>query len=597
MTSIEQLHRQASQLHRAGQLAGAEQLCRQILADQPAHAPTLHLMSQLAFQLGRPEEALAHLQKAVDCDPTAEAHTILGNRLQELGRLDEAIGCFQNATRLRPDLMAAHYNLGNVLRSAGQYQAAAASYRQALLLTPEFAQAHNNLGTVLQTLGDNDAAANAFAEAVRLAPESAEAYHNLGTLMKQSGKLAQARTLLLRAIELDPGHAPSHFNLGGTLFELGEWDQVRPCYLEALRLRPNYAEPHCSLGVLRMAKGEYDEALGHFDRALAIQPALAEARCDRGMLRLVQGDFAAGWPDYQWCRQTPGVQERLPGPQWDGSPLDGCSILLYVEQGYGDSLQFIRYAPLVKARGGRVIVACPERLSRILGTCRGIDEFYSFHSGHPPPPFHVHAALTNLPGIFRADLDSIPADVPYLSAGAERVEQWRKQLGDDGSFRVGINWQGNPNYGWDQYRSVPLAQFAPLGEIERVRLFSLQKGFGIEQLALAPFAVEDLGSRLDHDAAFCDTAAVIRNLDLVVTSDTALAHLAGALGAPVWMALPFGPDWRWLLDREDSPWYPTMRLFRQPKFGDWPAVFERIAGELRKAVAASRADPRPPDDF
>jgi hypothetical protein len=345
-----------------------------------------------------------------------------------------------------------------------------------------------------------------------------------------------------------------------------------------------------------MAEGQYDEALGRFDQALAIQPALAEARCDRGMLRLVQGDFAAGWPDYQWCRQSSGGWERAPGPQWDGSPLDGRGILLYVEQGYGDALQFIRYAPLVKARGGRVIVACPGRLIPILSTCRGIDEFYDSQSDDQPPPFHAHAALTSLPGIFQTDLDSIPADVPYLSAGGELVEHWRKQLGDDGPLRVGINWQGNPKYGWDSYRSVPLAQFAPLADVERVRLFSLQKGFGIEQLALAPLAVNDLGSRLDHDAAFCDTAAVVRNLDLVITSDTALAHLAGALGAPVWVALPFGPDWRWLLHREDSPWYPTMRLFRQPRFGDWPAVFRRIAGELRRAVAAARDAPRSPDN-
>ncbi|MEX0676319.1 MAG: tetratricopeptide repeat protein [Pirellulales bacterium] len=654
MTSIEQLHRQASELHRAGQLAAAEQLYRQILAGEPEHAPTLHAMGLLTFQQRRFEEALALLQKAVACDPAqaayhqslgevrrglgqlahardcfrqalqrdanlvaaqynlglvceqqqdwagalaafaevvrlkpelAEAHAILGNLLQTLGRLDEAIASFRTATRARPLLMAAHYNLGNALRAAGQNEAAAASYREALRLAPEFAEAHNNLGTVLGTLGDDEAAAAAFALAVRLAPEVAEAHHNLGTLMKKTGKFAEAKTLLSRAVELDPGHAPSHFNLGGVLFELREWDQARLCYLEALRLRPDYAEPHCSLGTLCMAKGDYDLALGHFEQALAIQPGLAEAHFNRGMLLLMHGHFAAGWPQYEWRWQLPSGAKRPTGPQWDGGPLEGRTILLYSEGGLGDAMQFIRYVPLVKARGGRVAVICPRRMIPILSTCRGVDGFSS--DADPRPPFDVHASLSSLPGILGTELDTIPARVPYLSAPADLVDDWRKQLGDDGSLRVGIHWQGNPTFGWDPFRSMPLAEFAPLAEIEGVRLISLQKGPGIEQLARAPFAVENLGSRLDLDAAFCDTAAVIKNLDLVVTSDSSVAHLAGALGAPVWVALSFGPEWRWLLKREDSPWYPTMRLFRQPRFGDWPAVFERMAGELERLVAGA----------
>ena len=232
-----------------------------------------------------------------------------------------------------------------------------------------------------------------------------------------------------------------------------------------------------------------------------------------------------------------------------------------------------------------MVVGCPRKLIPILSTCPGIDRLYG--EDEPPVPYDVQAALLSLPGLFGTDLTSIPADVPYLEAPDELARGWRERLAGDDRLRVGIGWQGNPTYRGDALRSMPLAEFAPLAEVEGVRLLSLQKGFGVEQLADAPFAVEDLGSQLDEDGrAFLETAAVVRNLDLVITSDTALAHLAGALGTPVWTALPFSPDWRWLLEREDSPWYPTMRLFRQAKVGEWSDVFTRMAAEL-SALAAS----------
>jgi tetratricopeptide (TPR) repeat protein len=684
--SIDELRQQALSLHRAGNLAGAEQLYRTILAAHPDHAPTLHLLGVLAFQDRRGDEALALLQQAIARDPTqasfhhslgesyrglgqwdaaidcfeealrldanlfaahyslgllaaqqqdwkgavaalceavrlkpeaaeahdhlagvyfelgrreealdelrrvvalrgnsAEAHVNLGNVQQEMGRLDEAIASFQSAIRLRPDLTGAHFNLGNALRSAGRLDEAAASYRQALRLAPDFAQAHNNLGAALRDRGDNDAAAVAFREAVRLAPLSAEVHHNLGKLMKHTGKLAEAQALLSRAIELDPDYAPSHFSLGGTLLKLNQTEAARRSYLEALRLRPNYAEAHCGLGMVCREAGEFDRAISEFDAAISIDSELAEAHVNRGMLLLSRGDFAAGWSELEWRWRVSGALQPAPGPAWNGAPLAGRTIMLYPEQGLGDALQFIRYAPLVNERGGRVIVACVKRLIPILSTCRGVEEFYP--ADGPFPPYDVHAPLVSLPRVFQTDEHSIPALVPYLSARGELIEHWRGQLPED-SFCVGINWQGNPAYGGDYWRSMPLGEFAPLAEVEGVRLFSLQKGAGVEQLANAPFEVEDLGSRLDlGDAAFCDTAAVIGQLDLVITSDTAVAHLAGALGAPVWVALPFAPDWRWLLDREDSPWYPTMRLFRQSLGGGWKAVFERMAGELRRLVA------------
>jgi hypothetical protein len=295
---------------------------------------------------------------------------------------------------------------------------------------------------------------------------------------------------------------------------------------------------------------------------------------------LLLGQFAEGWEENEWRLKNPLAPQRpWPQPVWDGSPLAGRTIMLRCEQGLGDHLQFVRYAPLVKASGGTVMLACPRRMMAILGTCAGVDQLVADEG--PLPPFDFQMPLLSLPRVFHTDLTNTPASVPYLRAPQERVSQWAKDLAPDGRLRIGIGWQGNRNYAGDRWRSIPLAQFAPLAAISGVRLIGLQKWDGSEQISQVDFAVEDLGSRLDNgEDAFLDTAAVIKNLDLVVTSDTALAHLAGALGAKTWLALPVSPDWRWMLEREDSPWYPTMRLFRQDQRGDWSQVFARMAAEL-----------------
>ena len=337
--------------------------------------------------------------------------------------------------------------------------------------------------------------------------------------------------------------------------------------------------------------GEFRAALAEFDQAMRLDSSLPLLRTNRAIMLLLHGNFAEGWPQYEsrW-QDGNSPQARWTQPLWDGSSLAGRAILLHLEQGRGDSLQFIRYAPLLKHQGATVLVAAPRRMIPILSTCPGIDRFYS--GDEPVGPFDVHAPLLSLPGCFHTDLTNIPANVPYLSARDDLVERWRDRLRDDGRLRVGINWQGTPasaTYRGNPAKAIALEAFAPLSEIAGVRLVSLQKGAGTEQLAGAKFAVEDLGSQLDETCgAFEETAAVIKHLDLVISSDTALVHLAGALAAPVWVLLPRSSDWRWLLDRSDSPWYPTMRLFRQARLGDWSDVFRRIAAELGTLAAAKR---------
>ena len=297
------------------------------------------------------------------------------------------------------------------------------------------------------------------------------------------------------------------------------------------------------------------------------------------------GRFEQGWAGYEWrwkCKEFGSLPPFQP-PLWDGSFLDGRTILVHAEQGLGDTLQFIRYVPSLHQRGGRVILMCQPPLVRLLTRSPGIERLLAH--GDPVPEFDVHTPLLSLPRLLGTTLESVPADVPYLEAEPQLVEAWRHRLGSYPGFKVGIVWQGNPKFRLDRLRSIPLAQFAPLARVPGVHQFSLQKGPGAEQLAAVTdrFPVTDLGRRLDD---FMDTAAVLKNLDLVISVDTAIAHLAGALGIPVWVALPFAPDWRWLMGREDSPWYPTMRLFRQTRPGQWEDVFHHIAEALQRRLAA-----------
>jgi hypothetical protein len=297
-----------------------------------------------------------------------------------------------------------------------------------------------------------------------------------------------------------------------------------------------------------------------------------------------------GWAEYEWrwkCAPTPA--RPFSQPRWDGKPLEGKSVLIYSEQGLGDTIQFIRYAPLIQQRGGTVLVEAPSILEKLLSRCPGIDRFIP--QGAPLPDFAYQIPFLSLPGAFQTTVETVPASVPYLSAEPKLIESWGKALDVDDRFKIGISWQGSQKYGGDLHRSVPLKHFEPLAKMPDIRLVSLQKGYGTEHIqgVAKDWNILDFGERLDANAAFLDTAAIMTNLDLVVTSDTAVAHLAGALGVPVWMAVCTAADWRWLRNRDDSPWYPTMRLFRQTSWGDWSGVFQRIVQALAKTRLGIRA--------
>jgi Flp pilus assembly protein TadD len=493
--------------------------------------------------------------------------------------VDEAVACFQQVLRLNPNHAQAYSNLGDALRVQGKPDEAEACCRRALQLMPNLADAHNNLGNALQEQGQLDEAVACYQRALELQPHFAAAHNNLCTALQEQGQLDEAVACYRRALQLHPHLAEVHNNLGTALQEQGKLDEAAACHRRALQLNPNNADAHTSLGKALADQGNVDEAHACYRRALQLNPNCAEAHLNRSLLWLLLGNYEQGWPEYEWrWRRKDLSLPRLPQPLWDGAPLPGRTLLLYAEQGSGDTLQFIRYVPLAKERAGRVVVSCPESLLSLVQSCPGIDQLVAH--GTPLPPFDAHTPLLSLPRLLgTTTLHNIPARVPYLSAPAEQVARWRHELAGPLSLKVGLCWEGNPGNKRNRLRSVRLEQLAPLAQVPGVRLFSLQKGAGAEQLGAVRecWGMIDLGRRFE---SWADTAAAVSALDLVVTVETAMAHLAGALGKPAWVLLPMSPDWRWLLQREDSPWYPSLRLFRQRRWDDWPEVIARVAAAL-----------------
>ena len=500
----------------------------------------------------------------------------------------EGEASLREAIRLQPSLAKAHNNLGVVLAEMGKRTEALACWQETIRLDANYPEGHFNVAVGLAENKQPDEAATHYERALELRADYAEAYSNLGLLRVEQGKAGDAVALLEHALRLKPDFIDAQNNLGLALADLGRPEEAMACYREALKRRPNYAEVYNNFGTALASMGRLDEGLACFAQALRLKQGYPEAHWHQALTWLHQGDFARGWSEYEWrWKRKRARPRRLPQPLWDGANLEGKTILLWCEQGLGDSLQFIRYAPLVKARGGRVIVECPEKLLDIFSTCAGIDQLLPERS--ELPAFDVQAPFLSLPGIFGTRLQTIPTEVPYLTADPERVAKWREEIRADSptkKLRIGIVWRGNAKHRWDRHRSFSLEYFHGLARLDGVQLYSLQKGVPAEDLAhfTRRYSLIDLGDRLDD---FADTAAVMRNLDLVITCDSAPAHLAGALDVPVWVALSAMCDWRWLTHRDDSPWYPKMRLFRQKRLGDWDEVFGRLGDEVARLVDRS----------
>jgi Tfp pilus assembly protein PilF len=434
----------------------------------------------------------------------------------------------------------------------------------------------------LETAGKLDEAEELYGKVLELDPTNFVALDRRAIMCSKRGEHAEALRLIQAAMRANPRSGETASDMGAILERMGRLDEAKDSYERALVLRPNQPVPHNGRGLALAAKGRYQEAIAAFTRAIEIDPGYADARFHRALSLLVVGDFATGWDEYEWrwaVGDTKAVRPNFPIPDWNGEPLAGKGIYLYVEQGFGDAIMFARYAPLVAARGATVLFCVRPPLKPLLAGLPGVIVGVPGDQG---PRCHYMCPLLSLPRIFKTRLETIPADVPYIRPLPERAEKWNARIPDDGKLKVGLVWAGGRDYKADHVRTIGSNSFAPLLDNAGVRYFSLHTELRDEdaaRMAARPDIVH-FGSEL---ADFADTAAVISRLDLVISVDTAVAHLAGAMGKPVWLLLPFTPDWRWLLGRDDSPWYPTARLFRQPRIGDWPSVIARV----REALAAS----------
>lgn len=668
MSAIDETFERAKSLHKAGRVAEAEPLYRQVLDAGHATAEAWYLHGAACQALDMPDQALVSLLQAVRLKPTdagawhylgivqaklaqlpaavdslqrasrllpdaveiaqnlrfaraallqqqgvahsaaarfAEAATSfqqavalapddpalcqnLGFVLSKLNRHEEAVAAFQNALNLQPDHADALFGLANTLHKLGRLDAAIETYRRLICVKPEFADAHLNLGNVFKQQGKFDEAIACYRRALELSPNHAIAHNNLGAVLAEQQKLADAQACYERALALEPNYAEAHVNFGTLLLMQGRETEAQRWFLSAIELDPRHAKAHYNLAYVQGNWNQLDAAVASYAKAIALDPQDADAHFGMANILLAMGRFPEGWSEYEWRWRQKGKQITLPiDRSFSGDALAGRRILLWAEQGLGDALQFVRYARLLKQQGACVIVQCSQPLAEICARAEGVDEVVV--AGQTLPAFDVHAPLLTLPGLLGTTLTSIPAHVPYLRVDDDLIARWRAMLGDERRLKVGIAWRGNPENRSDARRSIPLAEFAPLAEVPNVRLYSLQFGAGPDELAAYRDAwpLVEWGEKLGD---FHRTAALVKNLDLVITCDSAPAHLAGALGAPVWVALAFAPDWRWMLERQDSPWYPTMRLFRQTAAGDWKSVFARIALALGQHSQESSAE-------
>jgi len=601
--------------HRAGNLGQAEIIYREVIArdpdrNDPHHADALHLLGLIASEAGCHEAAGELIARAIGLGGPAPVYCVnLGIALSRQGKLSEAIACFRQALKGNPDGKT-YARLGGALLAQGSPHEAAEAFRSSLRLDPGQAEAHFELGNALHATGAFEEAAQSYLDALAAAPAHAEAAHNLGVTRTMQQRPGDAIAAYERAIRIRPDYPEPHNNLGTLMQALGHDDRAHYHYGQALRFAPDSLEVRYNLALLDQQGERLEGAVASYRELLARKPDHTEARnnlgntllalgrpedairCYRqtldddadsveahwnlGVANLLLGRFEEGWKGHEWRFRQKDTHARLfSQPMWDGSPLRGRSILLHSEQGMGDTLQFVRYAPLVKQRGGHVILECQEPLYRLLAGMRGVDRLVA--RGCPLPRFDCHAALLSLPGIFQTALATIPAEVPYIRVAREDVSRWRRtikaRMGARSGLKVGLTWAGNPGHKNDRNRSLRARELAALAGLDEVVFFGLQKGWaggcGVETIDL-----------LEPASDFLDTAAILLNLDLLISVDTSVAHLAGALGKPVRTLLPFAPDWRWMLGRDDSPWYPSMKLYRQTRRKDWVDVLERLRVEL-----------------
>ena len=611
---------QALTLHKAGRLEEAEKIYRAVLAADPRHVDALHLSGVLEHQRGRFIDALRLVAAALKKRPgSADVLTSYGVILDALKRHEEALESFDRALTQRAGDAVIHYNRGNALKGLGRYEEALASYDCALALVPDLGPAHHNRGSTYAVLNRNEEALASFDKALSLTLEmagikieggislaafelsdeqrerldkalaadanSAEMLNNRGHVLNRLRRYDEAIASFDRSLTLRRNQCDALCHRGEALAATNRFDEALADFAQALRIDPNCADAHLKRGNALYALNRINEALGSFTAAVAIKPDNPEANFNEALTRLCLGDFRNGWRkyEYRWERaEFAKERPNYPRPMWRGEKeIAGKTILLVAEQGLGDAIQFARYAPLVAALGAKVLLGVRPPLTALMASVPGVARV--FGGGEVLPDFDLYCPLLSLPLAFATELATIPSTVPYIRPPEERIVKWRERLPQNGRLRIGICWAGTRGHLNDRNRSIPLDRLAKVLSVPGVDFVSLQKEVGdADGAILSEHGVTQLGQEF---ADFADTAAVIAMLDLVISVDTSVAHLAGAMAKAVALLVPSSPDFRWMLDRTDSPWYPTMRLFRQSAIGDWNGPLDRLRQELAGVAA------------
>lgn len=622
---VSRMLNEAFEHHKAGRLAEAEDLYVQILDIDKDNPDCYHLLGLISLKVGDLHSAYTLISHAIDLkSEEPQFHFSLGNTMVTAGKLEDAAVCYKYAISLNPnytqalnnlgvvllqsgkfdealpyikkaleidpDYPDAHNNLGMILKEKGNYDEAISCFQKAISLKPDYAEAHNNLGTVYRIKEDLDSAIDQYEKTLKIRPDYVEAHSNLGNALRDKGRFESSKAHFEQALSLNPEHAESHSNLGNALKDEGRIEEAIARYKKAIEINPNFAVAYFNIGSVYQEIGKFAEAIEYYDKAIAIESNYADAHWNRALVLLTLGDFENGWRQYEWRwkKKSPGIHPYHKKPLWDGSDFKGKVVFLHCEQGLGDALQFIRYAPMVKERGGEVWLGCPPALSRAFKAITAIDRIFD-KPEELPDTYDFQVPLMSLPMIFGTTLETVPCSIPYLRPYPKDVAVWKERLREYTGLKVGLVWAGNPRkdqpgaHAVDRRRSMRLEQFAPLADIPGINWFSLQKGEPAEQ-AKNPPAGMNLIDFMDQANDFADTAAFMENLDLIISVDTSVVHMAGAIGKPVWMLSRFDGCWRWLTEREDSPWYPTLRIFRQPSPGAWDPVVQKVCCSLKEII-------------
>ena len=539
--------------HIARRFGEAAERYSRVIETDPGYGEAWRLLGVAALQSGDNPAARSHLGRAIRIDASdAAAHSALGSVNESEGKLDEAYAAYAAACAIDQTQTTALAGFTRVALGIGRAAEAIAMAQPAIERGTVDAGLLRALGAAHLKLGNYPGAEAALLASLRMTPH-ADAYANLSGAYMLMNRADEAIAAFEKAIELDPSHAAL----------TGE-------------------QAYCNIGMMYHATGRYAEAISAYEAALALRPDFAEAHMHLAFSLLVGGDFARGWEAYVWIWRRPATRSSYTyldcAKLWNGEPFAGRQLLITREQGFGAAIQMARYLPAVKARGGRVVLEVSPALRLLFEGLPGVDELRTVDDvSLRRNDVDLFVPIMGLPRALGTNIGAIPAPIPYLRAPDERVERWRPRLDSPAPLRVGIVWAGNPKHPNDQDRSCGLEDFAALGALEGIAWFGLQKGRHEERPSCGPLTLDPLGAEIRD---FADTAAILTHLDLVIAVDTSIVHLAGAMGKPVWTLLPFSPDWRWMIERGDSPWYPTMRLFRQPRVGDWASVVAEVAREL-----------------